>query len=99
MSGISPKKLAKHVYNHYCTLFSQPDFGEVYRYVQNYLKSHSRQPQDAIESAQRWGCYRLNTRSQKGQQLLSQFREEKNKQTQEDEKPPVDLSLSLFPDD
>ena len=96
MSGISPKKLAKHVYNHYCTLFFQPDFDEVYRYVQQYLKSHSRQPQDAIERAARWGCYRLNTRSKKGQQLLLQFREEK---IEEEEKPPVDLSLPLFPDE
>ena len=99
MSGISPKKLAKHVYNHYCTLFFQPDFDEVYRYVQQYLKSHSQKPQDTIERADRWGCYRLNTHSTKGQQLVLQFSDEKEETNQEDEKPPVDHSLPLFPDD
>ncbi len=74
--GISTKKLAKHVYNHYCTFFYQPDFNEVYRYVQNYVHRHSRSPQDLVEHTERRGYYRLNTSSSPvGQQLLLQFQD------------------------
>ena len=80
--GISTKKLAKHVYNHYCTFFYQPDFNEVYRYVQNYVHRHSRSPQGVVERAERWGHYRLNTSSSPvAQQLLLQF----DAPTEEDE--------------
>ena len=71
--GISTKKLAKHVYNHFCTFFYQPDFNEVYRYVQQYLQRNSSSSQDIIEHADRWGHYRLNTTSQATRQLMIDF--------------------------
>ena len=74
--GISTKKLAKHVYNHFCTFFYQPDFNEVYRYVQQYLQRNSRSSQNIIEHAERWGHYRLNTKSQATRQLMLQFSKE-----------------------
>ena len=94
--GISTKKLAKHVYNHYCTLFFQPDFDEVYRSVQQYLQSHSRSAYDLVEHAEKWGHYRLNTRSTATQQLMLEFRDETEEEETESEKPAIDLSLNLF---
>lgn len=95
--GISTKKLAKHVYNHYCTLFFQPDFREVYRYVQQYLQSHSRSSQSLIERAEKWGHYRLNTRNSfAAQQLMLDFSDDVEEEENESEKPVVDLSLDLF---
>jgi hypothetical protein len=98
--GISTKKLAKHVYNHYCTLFFQPDFREVYRYVQLYLMRHSRSQNDIIEHAERWGHYRLNTRtSPEARQMKLNFDKEREEEEQKDkavDKPAQDFSLSLF---
>ena len=76
MRGISTKKLAKHVYNHFCTFFYQPDFDEIYRYVQRYVQRNSRLPQGIIEHAERWGHYRLNTTSSPAAcQLMLQFKD------------------------
>ena len=95
--GISTKKLAKHVYNHYCTLFFQPDFREVYRYVQQYLQRHSRSSQSIIERAEKWGHYRLNTRnSVAARQLIFGFSDKTEVEENKSEKPTVDLSLDLF---
>ena len=96
--GISTKKLAKHVYNHYCTLFYQPDFRDVYRYTQRYVQSHSRSPQSILERAEKWGHYRLNTKnSADARQLMLEFREhEAEAEEQKEEKPQQDFSLSLF---
>ena len=94
--GISVKKLAKHVYNHYCTLFFQPDFDEVYRSVQQYLLSHSRSAYDLVEHTEKWGYYRLNTRNTTTQQLMLEFSNEVEEEDTENEKPAEDLSLSLF---
>jgi len=92
--GISVKKLAKHVYNHYSTLFDQPDFRDVYRYTQLFVQRHSRSAQGLVEHAERWGHYRLNRRTADAQQLMLQFSEESEETPVE--KPVVDLSLSLF---
>ena len=96
--GISVKKLAKHVYNHYCTLFYQPDFRDVYRAVRQYVQRQSRSQQGLLEHAERWGCYRLNTRNASARQLMLNFKAQQESQAEkeESEKPTVDLSLSLF---
>lgn len=95
--GISVKKLAKHVYNHSCTLFFQPDFQEVHRYVQQYLISHSRSEKSLIEHTGQRGYYRLNTRNTKAMdQLLLDFSDHADIEAEKSEKPDVDLSLSLF---
>ncbi len=96
--GISVKKLAKHVYNHYCTFFFQPDFQEIHRYTQRYLLSHSRTPNAIIEHTEKRGYYRLNTRNSKdARQLVLDFRHAANAEEPADEgKPAPDLSLSLF---
>jgi DNA repair protein RadC len=60
--GISVKKLAKHVYNHYCTLFFKPDFDEIYRSVQYYLRSRADKKKSPIEHAEKYGHYRIKPR-------------------------------------
>lgn len=95
--GISVKKLAKHVYNLSCTLFSQPEFDEVYRQVQYYIYSRSRSSKSIIENTGRRGYYRLNMRSSTVSQLMIDFNASDGEgQPDEPEKPAPDLSLSLF---
>lgn len=94
--GVSVQAIAKHVYNMNCTFFVQPDFEEIRTYVQQYLLRNSKSQQSLIESTGRRGYYRLNTEgSADARQLLFQFRDEKEEDT-EDEKPQQDLSLDLF---
>ena len=99
--GIKLRKLAKHVYNMNCTLFSQPDFHEVLDYVHKYLIRNSRTPQSLIERAGKRGYYRLNARCSGAARLLLANYQKRGSDTagngdSEDEKPQVDLSLSLF---
>ena len=97
--GISVKKLAKHVYNHYCTLFNQPDFRDVYRAVRQYVQRQSRSQKGLLEHADRWGCYRLNTSNATARQLVLDFNVQKEiKEEEEIEKPKQDFSLNLFAD-
>ena len=94
--GVSVQAIAKHVYNMNCTFFVQPDFDEIRTYVQQYLLRNSKSQQSLIESTGRRGYYRLNTEgSDDARQLLLQFRDEKEEETEE-EKPQQDLSLDLF---
>ena len=94
--GVSVQAIAKHVYNMNCTFFVQPDFEEIRTYVQQYLLRNSKSQQSLIESTGRRGYYRLNTEgSADARQLLLQFRDEKEEETEE-EKPQQDLSLDLF---
>ena len=94
--GVSVQAIAKHVYNMNCTFFVQPDFEEIRTYVQQYLLRNSKSQQSLIESTGRRGYYRLNTEgSADARQLLLQFRDEKEEETDE-EKPQQDLSLDLF---
>ncbi len=94
--GVSVQAIAKHVYNMNCTFFVQPDFEEIRTYVQQYLLRNSKSQQSLIESTGRRGYYRLNTEgSADARQLLLQFRDEKEEDTEE-EKPQQDLSLDLF---
>lgn len=93
--GVSVQAIAKHVYNMNCTFFVQPDFEEIRTYVQQYLLRNSKSQQSLIESTGRRGYYRLNTEgSADARQLLLQFRDEKEEETEE--KPQQDLSLDLF---
>ena len=95
--GISTKKLAKHVYNHFCTFFYQPDFDEVYRYVYNYLKRNSRSPKGIIEHAEKRGHYRLNAKNQSAfAQLSLEFGKDQQVEEEETVTSQQDCSLSLF---
>lgn len=94
--GISVQTLAKHVYNMNCTFFFQPDYEDIRSYVQQYLLRNSKSAQSLIDSTGRRGYYRLNTTgSADAQQLMLQFRDEKEEKVEE--KPRKDLSLDLFP--
>ena len=95
--GISVIKLAKHVYNHNCTLFYKPDFKQVHRSVQQFLTYHSRSPKGMVERTERWGHYRLNTRNAAAQkQLKLQFSDKEEAEPAPSKQPAPDLSLSLF---
>ena len=94
--GVSVQAIAKHVYNMNCTFFFQPDYEEIRTYVQQYLLRNSKSAQSIIESTGRRGYYRLNTEgSADARQMMLQFREERVEE-KEEEKPRLDLSLSLF---
>ena len=78
------------------TFFYQPDYEDIRTMVQQYLLKNSKSSQSLIENTGRRGYYRLNTTGSKdAQQLMLQFRDEQEKQ-QEEEKPQQDLSLDLF---
>ena len=98
------QNISRHVYNLNCTFFHQPDYEEVRSYVQQYLLKNSKSQQSLIESTGQRGYYRLNTTGSKdAQQLMLNFYDSQNEETdtdinKENEKPQQDLSLNLFPD-
>ena len=93
--GINVQLLAKHIYNMNSTLFSSLDLEEIRSYVQQYLLKNSKSAQSLIESTGRRGYYRLNTQNNAdARQLLLAFREPAAEE--KEERPTVDLSLSLF---
>lgn len=97
--GIAVRKLAKHVYNLNCTLFSQPDLCQIHTFVQQYLQRNSKSGNALVERCERRGYYRLNARGiSTARQILpdSQNRAAEETDEQQDEKPQRDLSLSLF---
>jgi DNA repair protein RadC len=95
--GISVKKLAKHVYNHFCTFFYQPDLQEIHRFTQQYLLKQARQKKGIIEHAEKRGYYRLNTRNAAAiRKLRQQFSPETEKEETQIDTPAEDRSLSLF---
>ncbi len=95
--GIAVQVLAKHIYNLNCTLFLQPDLEDIHGYVQQYLLRNSKSEASLIENTGRRGYYRLNTqRNADARQLMLAFREQQKQVPAAEEKPQVDLSLSLF---
>ena len=75
--GISVQLLAKHVYNQNVSLFFTPDIDEIRSYVQQYLLKNSKSPASLVESMERRGYYRLNTRNNAdARQLLIEFRQD-----------------------
>ena len=94
--GISVQLLSKHVYNQNSTLFFTPDLTEIRSYVQQYLLKNSKSPSSLIESMERRGYYRLNTRNNAdARQMVLAFKEQSSEDEKED-KPQKDLSLNLF---
>ena len=93
--GINVQLLTKHLYNMNSTLFSSPNLEDIRSYVQQYLLKNSKSPQSLIENTGRRGYYRLNTQNNAdARQLLLEFREPVVEE--KEERPSVDLSLSLF---
>jgi len=96
-NGISVQLLAKNLYNLNTTLFYTPDLEEIRSFVQQYLLKNSKSAQSLVESTGRRGYYRLNTQNNAdARQLLLEFRESSDSEFEKEEKPSVDLSLSLF---
>ena len=94
--GISGQQMSKHIYNLNCSLFYTPDYEEIRTFVQQYLLKNSKSEQSLIEATGKRGFYRLNTQNNPdARQLMIEFRETRQPDENE-EKPSVDLSLSLF---
>ena len=94
--GISVAALSKHVYNMHTSLFSQPDPALIRRSVQQYLLRQSAKPTGVVERV-RHGYYRLNSRSAVVRQLLLNFINEEQQESEPPAPAPaVDYSLSLF---
>ena len=97
--GIGVQALAKHVYNMNRTFFLQPEWNDVYQYVQQYLRKNSSSAQSLIEHTERRGYYRLNTlHSSDARQLALDFAGYDDDEAPDAGKPQQDLSLSLFDD-
>lgn len=93
--GINVQNISRHVYNMNCTFFFQPDYDDIHEYVQQFLLRNSKSSQSLIERTDRRGYYRLNTKgSSDAQQMMLQFKEEQEKETETTHQP--DLSLDLF---
>ena len=94
--GISVQQLSKHVYNMNVSLFFTPDYEEIRSYAQQYLLKNSKSSLSLIEATGKRGCYRLNAQNNAdARQLVIKFKED-NLPEEKEEKPVVDLSLSLF---
>ena len=90
--GLSVQKIARHVFNASNSFFETIEFEEIRRYVQNYLLKNSKSSDSLFEKVGPKGVYRINPNSAEMQQLMLLFTDE----TDEAEKPSIDLSLSLF---
>ena len=96
--GISVQNLATHIYNRNCTLFSTPDLTEIHKAVQQFLLRNSKSRQALVERTGKRGYYRLNTNnSDDAKQLMLEFQENKQEDTEVAPTAPPDLSLDLFP--
>lgn len=93
--GISAMKIACHVYNSYNSFFDVVDFDTVYRYVSNFLKKNSKNPDSIIEKSDLRGKYHLNLNSRETQQLMFEF-ENNAEDNEKQQNHSQDLSLSLF---
>lgn len=71
--GLQLKKIVLHVCNANNTLFEATDPDEIYRYVRNFVRRNTNKPGAVLKPAAKRGCYRLNMRSKKTQQLLTEM--------------------------
>ena len=96
-TGLSVKKIAKHVYNACNSLFAPISYDSVYKAVVQDLLTNARKPNSLIVRTEKRGTYRINTENPLSSQLLLQFKahEEEEKNTIETEK---EIPLSLFDD-
>ncbi|MBR5349669.1 MAG: hypothetical protein IK124_00350 [Prevotella sp.] len=92
-TGLSVKKIARHVFNASNTFFEVLNYDEVYQQVQQYLLRNSKQKDSLFERMDARGVYRLNANSAESLQLMLQFLPEEEDQQIKTE---TDQSLSLF---
>lgn len=71
--GISLRNLVRSVYNLSRTFFFSPEYDDVYRYVQQYVRKNSKSPSSIIERMEVRGYYRLNKASKEAKQLMLEF--------------------------
>lgn len=94
--GLSIKKIARHIFNMHNGLFESVPYEKVYKDIQACVAKNNKSTQPFMERTERWGYYRLTKKSKKSQQLMLQFKEEKDKDNGDAPQKDIDLSLSLF---
>lgn len=90
-SGLSVRKIARHVLNARNSFFDTESKETISRAVQRYLTYHSRRSDDTVEKVG-YATYRLNTRSKAVKELRLKFSDTNEEKTKKVE----DRSLSLF---
>ncbi|MBP5278814.1 MAG: hypothetical protein J6Z18_10090 [Prevotella sp.] len=96
-TGLSVKKISRHVFNASNSIFEVLNFEEVHLAVQQYLTRNSKDSKSLLEKVGPRGIYRLNTNTIESQQLMLQFLPDEENE-EDTVKPTKDLSLSLFED-
>lgn len=91
--GLSVQKISRHVFNVCNSFFNPISHDDVHRYVSQYLICNSKGKNSMLETVRR-GVYRLNMNSLESQQLMLEFRDDDP--VEEENKPSIDHSLSLF---
>jgi len=84
------------VYNACNSLFNPVSYEEVHAFVSRFLITKSRMPHSLIKRTAYRGVYHLNFNLKETQQLVLQFKQERETDIEEPKAPPVDMSLSLF---
>lgn len=97
--GLKTEKIAMHVFNACNSIFMPLDFQDVRMYVAQYLQKNAKAADSVIERGVGQGVYRLNLKSEQGQQISLQFApHDEDRESTEEEKANMlpDTSLSLF---
>lgn len=98
-NGLSPRKIAHHVYNLHNGLFETADYDTVYKAVAAFVNKNRKGRYALLEPAGKYGFYRLSHCQQAARQQMFDF-DAADCYGEEQEKTSgssgVDLSLSLF---
>ena len=91
---MSVQKIARHVFNASNSFFEPVAYGDVRRYVQQYVLRNSKGTDALLLNNGQRGTYKINPNSAQSQQLMLMFSDEEDEDTGKHED--KDLSLSLF---
>jgi len=96
--GLSVQKISIHVHNACNTFFNAVSYDEVHNYVAQFLKRNSKKHGSVVERTTKRGVYRLNTKSPAVQEMMLQFEETPNDESENASIKCKDNSLALFDD-
>ncbi len=95
--GLSIKKITRHIYNIHNGLFETVSYEAVYKDVVACINKNSKCKDNIFERTGEWGHYKLSHKSNTDTQLFFNFDEQDTDNGENDNsKPQVDMSLSLF---
>ncbi len=93
-TGLSVRKIARHLYNLHNGLFEVVAYEDIYQAVVNCVSKNRKSKSPFIENVGKRGIYRLTEKSCKETQLMFEFKDEPEEAA--DNKTYTDQSLSLF---